>query len=168
MKPTAERERLIAEVLAFVRTAPRLPGIKRIALIGSLTTDKADPKDADLLVTVTDDADLAPLAAITRKLQGHAQSMNKGGEVFLADPHNKHLGRICAWKTCAPGVRMRCDALHCGRRQYLHDDLKAVQLKSSLIAAPPLELWPEVIARVPIPQDIEQGLIVPLKEKSHK
>ena len=78
MKSTFERERLIAEVLAFVRTASRLPGIKCLALIGSLTTEKADPKDADLLVTVTDDADLAPLAALSRKLQGHAQSMNKG------------------------------------------------------------------------------------------
>jgi len=74
---------LFAEVLAFVRTASRLPGIKRLALIGSLTTEKADPKDADLLVTFTDAADLAPHAALGRKLQGHAQSMNKGGDGFL-------------------------------------------------------------------------------------
>ena len=45
--PTVERARLIAEVLAFVRTAQRLPGITRIALIGSLPTIKADPKDID-------------------------------------------------------------------------------------------------------------------------
>src|SRR6266516_1052100 len=160
----SERACLIAEVLLFVHAAQRLPGVSRIALIGSLTTKKADPKDADLLVTVTDDTDLAPLANLSRKLQGHAQSLNKGGEVFLADPHHKYLGRICTWKTCAPGVRMRCDALHCGQRPYLHDDLKAVHLKRGLIAAPPLELWPEVIARVPIPQDIEQGLIAPLKD----
>jgi hypothetical protein len=38
MVPTSERARLIAEVLAFVRAAHRLPGITRIALIGSLTT----------------------------------------------------------------------------------------------------------------------------------
>ena len=87
MTPTAERARLIAEVLAFVRAAQRLPGITRIALIGSLTTNKANPKDADLLVTVTDDTDLTSLARLTRKLQGHAQTMNRGGEVFLADPH---------------------------------------------------------------------------------
>src|SRR5947209_20414083 len=41
MKSTIERERLIAEVLAFVRAALQLPGIKRIALIYSLTTEKA-------------------------------------------------------------------------------------------------------------------------------
>ncbi|MFB0546976.1 MAG: UPF0158 family protein, partial [Anaerolineae bacterium] len=55
------RARLIAEVLAFVRAASQLPGVTCIALIGSLTTDEPDPEDADLLVTVTDDADLAPL-----------------------------------------------------------------------------------------------------------
>ena len=64
MEATAERARLIAEVLAFVRAAQQLPGVSRIALIGSLTTNKADPKDADLLVTVTDDTDLEPLARL--------------------------------------------------------------------------------------------------------
>jgi hypothetical protein len=43
--PTVERARLIAEVVAFVRAAQQLPGITRIALIGSLPTNKADPKD---------------------------------------------------------------------------------------------------------------------------
>lgn len=165
METTAERARLIAEVLAFVQAAQRLPGISRVALIGSLTTHKADPKDADLLITVTDDTEMASLARLSRRLQGHAQNMNRGAEVFLADPNNNYLGRICHWKICAPGVRMRCDALHCGRREYLHDDLKAIQLKSSLIIAPPLELWPQIVARVPIPQDTEQGLIIPLKSR---
>ena len=118
--------------------------------------------DIDLLITVTGDTDLAPLASLTRKLQGHAQQMNRGGEVFLADPQNHYLGRICQWKVCAPGVRMRCDALHCGRRHYLHDDLKAIKLAPSVLAAPPLELWPQVVARVPIPQDIAQGLLIPM------
>jgi hypothetical protein len=150
---------LVAEVLAFVLRASKLPGISRIALIGSLTTRKLDPKDADLLVTVTDDAHLEPLAQLGRKLQGRAMALGRGGEVFLVDAQNTYLGRICPWKECAPSIRMRCDALHCGQRAYLHDDLEAIQLKSSLIAAPPLELWPEVLARVSIPQDIEQGLI---------
>ncbi len=163
MVPGAERARLIAEVLAFVRSAQRWPGIMRIALIGSLTTDKANPEDADLLVTVTDDMDLTPLASLSRKMLGHAQSMNLGVDVFLTDPHNKYLGRICLWKECAPGIRMRCDALHCGRRHYLHDDLKDIKLAHSVIAAPPLELWPEVVARVPLPQDIEQRLLFPIK-----
>jgi predicted nucleotidyltransferase len=60
-----------------VRAAKRLPGITRIALIGSLTTNKANPKDADLLLSVTDDTDLTSLARLTRKLQGHAQTIKE-------------------------------------------------------------------------------------------
>jgi hypothetical protein len=120
------RHKLLDEVLIFVRAAVRIPGILRIALIGSLTTDKMDPKDADLLVTVTDDADLTPLATVGRKLQGHAQNFNRGGEVFLADPAHRYLGRICPWKQCGPGIRASCDALHCGRRPFLHDDLATI------------------------------------------
>jgi hypothetical protein len=81
----SKRARLIAEVLPFVRAASRLPGVLRIALIGSLTTDEPNPKDADMLVTVTDDADLAPVAKLGRKLQGHAQGFNRGGEVSEED-----------------------------------------------------------------------------------
>jgi hypothetical protein len=59
---------------------------------------------------------------------GHAQSRNSGADVFLASPCGAYLGRACHWKVCQPGVRMRCDALHCGRRPYLHDDLKMTEL----------------------------------------
>jgi predicted nucleotidyltransferase len=162
--PPPARARLIAEALAFVQAARQLPGVIRIALIGSLTTDEPEPKDVDVLVTVTDEADLAPLATLGRKLAGHAQSFNRGGDVFLADPAGNYLGRTCPWKQCGPGIRMSCDALHCGRRPYLHDDLEAVRLPKDLIAAPPIELWPQVVARVPLPEDVEQGLIGPLRE----
>ena len=160
--PPDIRAYLIAEALKFTLAASKLSGVIRIALIGSLTTNKKEPKDADLLVTVTDETDLEPLARIGRRLQGHAQNINRGGEVFLSDPSGNYIGRICHWKVCEFGIRMRCDALHCGRREYLHDDLKAIKLSSSLIAAPPLELWPEVIIRIPLPQDVEQSLILPL------
>ena len=56
---------LIAEVLDFVRAARHVSGINRIALIGSLTTNQPHPNDADLLVSVTQDADLAPLARLS-------------------------------------------------------------------------------------------------------
>ncbi len=159
-EPTA-RERLLAEVLAFVRAANQLSGVTRIALIGSLTTEEPDPKDADLLVTVTDDMDLTPLATLGRKLQGHAQSFGRGGEVFLADPRGQYLGRTCPWRRCGPGIRISCDALHCGKRPYLHDDLETIRLAEDLVMAPPIELWPQVVARVPVPGDVEQGLLHP-------
>jgi hypothetical protein len=109
------RPYLLAGVLCFVRAARTGEGVVRIALIGSLATDKRNPKDADLLITIRDGTDLAPLAALGRKLQGHAQQRNRGGEVFLCAEEGVYLGRTCPWKDCRPFVRLRCDAQHCGR-----------------------------------------------------
>ena len=159
------RDRLLAEALAFVRAANQLSGVTRIALIGSLTTEEPDPKDADLLVAVADDMDLTPLVTLGRKLQGHTQSFARGGEVFLADPHGHYLGRTCPWKRCGPGIRISCDALHCGRRPYLHDDLDTVRLDENLVLAPPIELWPQVVVRVSVPEDVERELLLPLREE---
>ena len=62
------RDRLLDGAARFVRAAAGIPGVRRIALIGSIVTDKPNPKDIDLLVTVTHDADLAPLALCARRL----------------------------------------------------------------------------------------------------
>jgi hypothetical protein len=159
------RSLLLSEVLAFVRAARQLAGVLRIALIGSLTTAKAEPKDADLLVSVADDANLDPLARLGRRLLGRAQSINRGGEVFLADPPGRYLGRTCPWKECRPGIRRSCDALNCGRRHYLHDDLKTIRLDAGLIVDPPLELWPQLVVRVSVPEDVERVLLAPLREE---
>jgi hypothetical protein len=159
------RAHLLAGVLAFTQAACRLPGVRRIALIGSLATDKPDPRDVDVLVTVADDVDLTLLAAQGRKLLGHAQSRYRGADILLANPGGDYLGRLCASKQCGPGARASCDALHCGRRLYLHDDLHTIRLPSSLIVAPPIELWPQVITRVTPPEDVEAGLLAPLRQK---
>lgn len=135
----------------------------RIALIGSLITTKPNPKDADMLVTVADDADLTLLAAHGRKLLGHCQHRNLGGEVFLANPLGVYLGRTCPWKDCRPGIRMSCDALHCGARPHLHDDLRTIRLPKSLIAQPPIELWQQLVAHTAVPADVEALLLAPLR-----
>ena len=160
------RSRLLAETLLFARAASKLDGIARVALIGSLTTGKPTPNDVDVLVTVTDETDLAPLATLGRKLSGHCQSMgNYGADIFLANPQGRYLGRTCPWKQCGPGIRISCDAEHCGRRPYLHDDLRDIRLTKTLIAAPPIELWPAIVARVPVPEDVEQELLLPLRQQ---
>ncbi len=158
------RSTLLSAVLTFVQGASTLPGISRIALLGSLATVKPDPKDVDLLVTIADEMDLAPLATLSRKLLGKTMAAdNHGTDVFLAGPNHQYLGRTCLWKICAPGIRLRCDAQHCGLRAYLHDDLQEVRLDRSLIAAPPILLWPRVISTVPVPEDVETLLLRPLR-----
>jgi len=159
---------LLAGVLAFTQAAGQIPGVARIALIGSLATGKAEPKDADMLVTVADAADLTLLAAHGRKLLGHCQSRNCGADVFLANPSGDYLGRLCPWKRCGPGIRASCDAQHCGGRLYLHDDLDTIELPSSLIAAPPIELWPTVNTRSTAPADVEAILLTPLRQEQSR
>ena len=39
------RERFMTEAVTFVRAARALAGVRRMALIGSIVTDKPDPKD---------------------------------------------------------------------------------------------------------------------------
>lgn len=154
------RTYLLMSALLFVHAASKIEGVSRIALIGSLTKNKQKPKDIDLLVTVDDATDLAPLATQGRKLLGRTMSYgNCGTDIFLSTPSHQYLGRLCAWKVCQAGIRMRCDALHCGLRPYLHDDLRTITLAHSLIVEPPIELWPKVVARVPVPDDVQKVLI---------
>ncbi|MBZ0149229.1 MAG: hypothetical protein K8F62_17060 [Pseudorhodoplanes sp.] len=151
------RRVLLALVREFVQAASACPGVRRIALIGSLVTDKAIPKDADVLVTIDGGMELDALARAGRRLKGRANSINLGADIFLADETGHYLGRICRYRECH--ARVLCHARHCGRRQHLNDDLDVVTLSESLIAAPPLDLWPTVIRRQPVPPDVEAMLL---------
>lgn len=145
------RRRLLTAVLGFVQAARSLSGIHRIALLGSLTTDKPVPKDADVLVIIDADIDLAPLARIGRRLKGTTQTINLGADIFLADQAGRYLGRICHYRECH--ARAACRALNCGRRQHLNDDLQIVTLSPALISAPPIDLWPRIVTRCVVPAD---------------
>ena len=160
MRAAAEghRQQLLEGLRRFVVSVRHIGGVRRIALLGSIVTAKPDPKDIDVLVVVADDADLAPLATCSRRLQGHAQRVNRGADVFLADERGAYIGRTCRWKDCRPGVRRSCDALHCGRRPYLHDDLDAIRLNSNVVVSPPVMLWPSIERRGPLPPDVEELL----------
>jgi hypothetical protein len=146
-------------VYRFVMDARRRPEVLRIAMVGSLATSKADPKDADVLVTVDPSADLAALARLGRALKGHTQQRNRGADIFLAEPPDRYIGRTCQWRECAPGIRAACRADHCGHRHHLSDDLSLIALPKTLVQAPPIELWPEVVWRVVPPADVEQFLL---------
>jgi predicted nucleotidyltransferase len=137
------RPHLLDAVLAFVRATRSTPGILRIALLGSLATDKPVPKDADVLVTIDPAMDLAPLARLGRRLQGTAQTINLGADIFLADAAGRYLGRICHYRECWP--RVACRALSCGLRQHLNDDLQIVTLSPTLVSSPTRDIdWIEI------------------------
>ena len=150
------RELLLEAAFDFIPSAAGLPGVQRIAIIGSIMTQRLHPKDIDLLVYVGDGVDLESLAALARRLQGRLQGQSRGADVFLADTNGLYLGRTCPWKLCKAGIRASCDALHCGRRPYLHDDLNTVLLRESITAAPPLDVWPQVVRRCDVPADVER------------
>jgi len=158
------RRHLLGAVLAFVQTARSLSGVHRIALLGSLTTDKPVPKDADVLVIIDAGIDLAPLARVGRRLKGTAQTINLGADIFLADEAGRYLGRICHYRKCH--ARVACRALSCGRRQHLNDDLQIVTLSSDLIAAPPIDLWPRILARCAVPADTAVLLLAKLEDNA--
>src|SRR5215472_7520743 len=154
------RRELLLAVRSFVRAACTCAGVLRIALIGSLVTSKAIPKDADVLVTINGTMDLGELARAGRRLKGTAQKINLGADIFLADETGRYLGRICHYRECH--ARAACRALNCGQRRHLNDDLQIVTLGSALIAAPPVDLWPRIINRCAVPGDTETLLLAEL------
>jgi len=151
------REQLLSHLPWFVLAVIKLPGIRRVALLGSITTNKQNPKDIDFLVVVDDDVDLEPLARLGRKIKGRAQQVNRGADIFLANTEGRYLGRTCSWRECVPGIRRSCDALNCGKRHYLHDDLRTVALSDETVRGA-LELWPSLERRVGLPDDLEKIL----------
>jgi hypothetical protein len=151
----SHRAELLAAAVPFVRAVRAIPGVRQISLVGSIVTPRANPKDIDFLIRITDDVDVEVLARHGRRLQGRAQQCNRGADVFLADERGQYLGRTCRWEDCRPGVRMACDARHCGRRPHLHDDLDDVALSAAVVAEPPVTLWPVLVRRVALPTDVE-------------
>jgi hypothetical protein len=145
---------LIAEAFRFIERIVGMPGVRRIAMLGSLLSSKANPKDVDLLLTVDDEVDLTSLAKSARRLKGIAQSKNRGADVFLANSAGQYIGRICHWSRCGPQFRATCDARNCGLREYLHDDFDDINLNPLVVNKPPLEIWPSVVYRQSMAPDL--------------
>lgn len=101
----SHRAELLAAAVSFVRAVRAISGVREISLVGSMVTSRANPKDIDFLVRITDEMDVAVLARYGRQLQGRAQQCNRGADIFLADERGQYLGRTCHWKDCRPGVR---------------------------------------------------------------
>ena len=151
------RHFLLREALNFIHSASKLEGVRRIALIGSLTTGKPKPKDLDLLITIEATVNMAELAAIGRKAKGRLQSQNSGADIFLCNEAGEYLGRTCSYRECH--VRMACRGMQCRPGSHLCDDLEVVTLSPDLIRDPPCILWPAITYREPIPKDVKELLL---------
>ena len=158
------REKLITAALDFAGKASRLDGVQQIALIGSITTDKPDPKDVDLLITVNlDTVDLPALAILGRQLKGSLQQINSGADIFLLDTHGKYIGRICHYRECPSATRTSCRGLNCSlpwQIPHLCDDLHDLDLNTqpATISTPPAVIYPNLIINHPLPDDLLSSL----------
>jgi len=85
----------------------RMAGEGRTIVFSSHILDEVERLAENVLVVVADDADLAQSATASRRLQGHAQSFNRGADVFLADERGTYIGRTCHWKDAGPAYGSR-------------------------------------------------------------
>jgi len=145
-----DRELLLQAARWFAVRASQLPGIKQIALIGSLCTAKKNPKDLDLLVTVAAKAELSSLAKLGRQAQGQVERGSLGVDVLLVED-GKYLGRCCTFRE--PHLRVRCapNLCDCDRRYLCRTSFI---LNRGVIDNPSLVIWPEFQCRGEIPDDV--------------
>jgi hypothetical protein len=155
---TNDRVFLLEALARFIEQARQVASVQRIAVVGSLTTPKPDPKDADVLVTIGEDVDLGALATLGRKLKGAAQVRNLGADIFLANTDGYYIGRTCGFRECHP--RVRCHGVSCHAGGWLCDDFQVIRLDDELVGAPPLEVWPQIVVRVDLPSDIRKILLM--------
>ncbi|MBL8692763.1 MAG: hypothetical protein JNJ88_01565 [Planctomycetes bacterium] len=131
-------------------------GVQRVALIGSIVTDKCNPKDIDFLLTVSAEIDMGAAALAGRRLKGSLQGYNSGADVFLCDIHHQYIGRTCSYRECRP--RVACEGTDCRPDSRLATDFHLVKLHPDLCKNPPVIVWPIPHIAVPIPDDVAQML----------
>jgi hypothetical protein len=96
------RQELLAAGLDFVRAVVRIDGVLQVSLLGSICTDRANPKDIDFLVVIGDEIRFDALATEGRRLKGRTQRVNRGADIFLATDAGEYVGRVCHYRECWP------------------------------------------------------------------
>jgi hypothetical protein len=76
------------------------------------------------------------------------------------------MGRIGHYRECRS--RVACRALSCGLWQHLNDDLQIVTLSPTLVSAPPIDLWPRIVARCAVPTDTHALLVAKLDDAARE
>jgi len=140
----------------FAVRSCHIVGVERVALIGSLCTTKRNPKDLDLLVTVTAKAEITPLAKLGRRTQGQVERGLLGVDIFIAEG-SEYLGRCCKFRE--PHLRVRCERNRCDSdRRYLCRT--PFTLDRKVIETPPLVIWPEFRCAAEVPEDVRMAFAV--------
>ena len=148
----ADRAELLAAVRWFLERIPGVPGIERVALVGSLATDKLDPQDLDLLATVRPGADLTALAALGRRTEGKRKNGTWGVDLFVVE-NGRYLGRACKYRE--PHPRVRCGRCLCvPERPFLCDTSGQFTLNVDALVGTGAVLWPQFQAAKDLPQDV--------------
>ena len=153
---SAIREVLLAAGGAFVRRITLVPGVERVALVGSLTTERSNPKDIDFLLTVSTVVDMEVVATMGRKLKGGLQGHASGADVFLCDTNHQYIGRTCAYRECHP--RVACEGADCRKGSWLNTDFHVLRMSTDLCKNPPVVIWPTQHLAVQVPNDVVQML----------
>jgi len=63
---------------------------------------------------------------------------------------------------------MACNGKQCVEGTYIQDDFDEVCLSRDVVERPPIELWPQVVRRIPVPTDVEEQLIQSLERSRGK
>jgi hypothetical protein len=157
INPNTDRGALLLAAKWFVDRAKNLEPVKQIALVGSICTDKRNPKDIDIVLTIAAGADIAPLSKLKRQMQGRIQRGLLGADVFLVE-EGQYIGRPCRFREPHPRVACAHADLRCSLdRAFLCDTSATFTLKDKLLASPPIVLYPEFQTNVSVPADVRSG-----------
>ena len=151
------RAAFIRNALEFAEKISQLEGVRRIAIVREITTPMKNPEILCLVVTVSEDAPIKPIADAGRKLKSRMQSMPTaaGADVFLASETHEYLGRTCSYRECHP--RAACQGSQCNGT-FVNNDFHVFTLEKEVIQSPPVEVFPQVIIRSRIPDDLRRAL----------
>jgi hypothetical protein len=86
---------LLAGLVRLVQGARTIPGVCQISPVAPIRRRRRILRTSTCWWWCSDGADLVLLARHARRLQGHAQSLNRGADVFLANERSEYIGRTC-------------------------------------------------------------------------
>ncbi len=156
-----DRGALLLAAKWFFNRATKLESITRIALIGSICTDKKHPKDIDILLTIAPAADITPISKLKRQMGGRIQRGLLGADIFLME-EDRYIGRPCRFREPHPRVGCAQDGLRCNfDRPFLCDTSNSFELKNEVITSPPIILYPRLLAAGKIPVDVQAVFDLP-------